>query len=286
MLSNPKLVLVQGTLNVVMRQNVTVSCLSQPGSPPVRYTLFKHNQQVSALNRSDLSPALFTLTISSASDVGEYKCKAEYNNSSGGKYSNSLNFTLIGTSCLHLPSTGYCRAMQPSLSLTEELNFTYLSSWQCSPSQVHNPSILHAQLFCTPSPACSLSCTQWFRLLSFLSTEPISKPVLSSPTSEAKKGQNVTLSCFSENGTLPITYLFFKGTQTISPQKTMQKREAAVIFLFIDSLSDFGTYKCKANNSFPNNTKYSNAFNFTLAGMNEKRLLLWTNWYHTKLTVF
>ncbi|XP_023794559.1 allergin-1 isoform X3 [Cyanistes caeruleus] len=190
MLSNPKLVLVQGTLNVVMKQNVTLSCLSEPGSPPVRYTLFKHNQQVSALNRSDLTPALFTLTISSASDMGEYKCKAEYNNSSGGKYSNSLNITLI---------------------------------------------------------------------------EPISKPVLSSPTSQAKKGQNVTLSCFSENGSLPITYLFFKGTQNISPQKTMQKREAAVIFLFIDSLSDFGTYKCKANNSFPNNTKYSNAFNFTLA---------------------
>ncbi|XP_014111297.1 PREDICTED: allergin-1 isoform X1 [Pseudopodoces humilis] len=190
MLSNPKLVLVQGTSNVVMKQNVTLSCLSEPGSPPVRYTLFKHNQQVSALNRSDLTPALFTLTISSASDMGEYKCKAEYNNSSGGKYSNSLKITLI---------------------------------------------------------------------------EPISKPVLSSPTSQAKKGQNVTLSCFSENGSLPITYLFFKGTQNISPQKTMRKREAAVIFLFIDSLSDFGTYKCKANNSFPNNTKYSNGFNFTLA---------------------
>ncbi|XP_041341601.1 allergin-1 isoform X4 [Pyrgilauda ruficollis] len=190
MVSNPKLVLVQGTLNVVMKQNVTLSCLSEPGSPPVRYTLFKHNQQVSASNRSDWSPALFTLTISSASDVGEYKCKAEYNNSSGGKYSNSLNFTLL---------------------------------------------------------------------------EPISKPVLSSPTSQAKKGQNVTLSCFSENGSLPITYLFFKGTQNISPQKTMQKREAAVIFLFINSHSDFGTYKCKANNSFPNNTKYSNSFNFTVA---------------------
>ncbi|XP_063265181.1 allergin-1 isoform X3 [Prinia subflava] len=191
MLSNPKLVLVQGTLNVVMKQNVTLSCLSEPGSPPVRYTLFKHNQQVSASNRSDLTPALFPLSISSASDAGEYKCKAEYNNSSSGKYSNSLNFTFI---------------------------------------------------------------------------EPISKPVLSSPTSQAKRGQNVTLSCFSENGSLPITYLFFKGTQNISPRKTMQKREAAVIFLFIDSLSDFGTYKCKAYNSFPNNTKYSNAFNFTLAG--------------------
>ncbi|NXS29427.1 MILR1 protein, partial [Pomatostomus ruficeps] len=190
MLSNPKLALVRGTLNVVMMQNVTLSCLSRSGSPPVRYTLFRHNQQVSALNRSDLSPALFTLTISSASDVGEYKCKAECNTSSGGKYSNSLSLTLL---------------------------------------------------------------------------EPISKPVLSSPTSQAKKGQNVTLSCLSENGSLPITYLFFKGTQNISPQKTMQKREAAVIFLFMNSLSDFGTYKCKASNNFPNNSKYSNPFNFTLA---------------------
>ncbi|KAM4761868.1 allergin-1 isoform 3-T4 [Cyanocitta cristata] len=95
MLSNPKLVLVQGALNVVMKQNVTLSCLSESAFPPVRYTLFKHNQQVSALNRSDLTPALFTLTINSASDVGEYKCKAEYIISSGGKYSNSLNFTLI-----------------------------------------------------------------------------------------------------------------------------------------------------------------------------------------------
>lgn len=124
MLSNPKLALVQGPLNVVMKQNVTLSCLSEPGYPPVRYTLFKHNQQVSALNRSDLTPALFTLTISSASDTGEYKCKAEYNNSSGGKYSNSLNFTFIGMSCCHLPSTGYCRGIQPSLFLTEELKFT------------------------------------------------------------------------------------------------------------------------------------------------------------------
>ncbi|NXP33583.1 MILR1 protein, partial [Leiothrix lutea] len=190
MSSNPRLAPVPESFNVVMKQNVTLSCSPKSGSPPVRYTLFKHNQQVSVLNRSDLSPALFTLTISSASDLGEYKCKAEYNNSRGGKYSNSLNFTFI---------------------------------------------------------------------------EPISKPVLSSPTSQAKKGQNVTLSCFSENGSLPITYQFFKGKQTISPQKTMQKREAAVIFLFIDSLSDSGTYKCKANNSFPNNTKYSNAFNFTLA---------------------
>ncbi|NXP24289.1 MILR1 protein, partial [Scytalopus superciliaris] len=189
MLSNPKLEPVQ-SLNVLMNQNVTISCSSASASPPVRYTLFKHNQQVSSLNRSDSTPALFTLTISSASDVGPYKCKAEYNTSPDGKYSNSLSFTFI---------------------------------------------------------------------------EPISKPVLSSPTSHAETGQNVTLSCFSENGSLPITYLFFKGKQSISPQKTMHKREAAVIFLFVNSSDDFGTYKCKANNSFPNSIKYSNSFNFTLA---------------------
>ncbi|NWQ98623.1 MILR1 protein, partial [Burhinus bistriatus] len=190
MVSNPRLMAVQRTLNVVMNQNVTLSCRSDSGSPPVRYTLFKNSQKVSTLNRPDLTPGLFNLTINSASDVGEYKCKAENKLSSGGKYSNSLNFTLI---------------------------------------------------------------------------EPISKPVLSSPTSQAKKGQNVTLSCLSKNGSLPITYVFFKGRQNISPPVKMHKREAAVIFLFINSSSDFGTYKCRAENSFCNSTKYSNSFNFTLA---------------------
>ncbi|XP_037261515.1 allergin-1 isoform X3 [Falco rusticolus] len=190
MISNPRLIPVHGTLNIVRNQNVTLSCHSDSGSPPVRYTLFKHNQKVSTLNRPDLTPSLFNLTINSANDVGEYKCKAENNISSGGKYSNSLNFTLL---------------------------------------------------------------------------EPVSKPMLSSPTAQAKKGQNVTLSCLSENGSLPITYIFFRGRQSISPPVKMQKREAAVIFLFINSSSDFGPYKCRAENSVHNNTKYSNSFNFTLA---------------------
>ncbi|KAJ7424420.1 allergin-1 isoform X1 [Willisornis vidua] len=161
-LSNPKLGPVQSGLDVVMKQNVTISCSSASASPPVRYILFKDSQQVSSLNRSDSDPALFTLTISSASDVGPYKCKAEDNTSPDGKYSNSLNFTLL------------------------------------------------------------------------------------------------------ENGSLPITYQFFKGNRSISPQKTMHKREAAVTFLFVNSSADSGTYKCKANNSFPNRAKYSYSFNFTL----------------------
>ncbi|KFV04066.1 Allergin-1, partial [Tauraco erythrolophus] len=190
MLSNPRLILLQGTRNVAMNQKVTLSCHSDSGSPPVKYTLFKHNQKLATLDRTDLTPGLFNLTINSASDLGEYKCKAENKITSGGKYSNSLNFILA---------------------------------------------------------------------------EPISKPVLSSSTSQAKKGQNVTLYCLSENGSLPITYIFFKGRQSISRPVKMRKREAAEIILFINSSSDFGTYTCRAENSFHNNTKHSNSFNFTLA---------------------
>ncbi|XP_025923314.1 allergin-1 isoform X3 [Apteryx rowi] len=190
MISSPTLRHVQGTLEVVMNQNVSLSCHSDSGYPPVRYTLFKGNQKVATLNGMGLTAVLFNLTINSASDVGEYKCKAEYRTPNDGKYSKSLNFSLI---------------------------------------------------------------------------EPVSKPVLSSPSSQAKKGQNVTLSCFSENGSLPITYIFFRERKSISRPMKMQKKEAAMFSLFIDSSSDFGTYKCRAENGFPNNTKYSNSFNFTLA---------------------
>uniref|UniRef100_A0A8C2UHA0 Ig-like domain-containing protein n=1 Tax=Coturnix japonica TaxID=93934 RepID=A0A8C2UHA0_COTJA len=98
-LSNPRLTPLHGTLEVVMYQNVSLSCHSDSGSPPIRYTLFKQRQQVSALNRTDLTPVVFNLTINSASDLGEYKCKAENEISNGEKYSRSLNFTLKGMSC-------------------------------------------------------------------------------------------------------------------------------------------------------------------------------------------
>ncbi|XP_048820899.1 allergin-1 isoform X2 [Lagopus muta] len=202
-LSNPKLTPLHGTLEVGMNQNVSLSCHSDSGSPPVRYTLFKHSQKVSALNKTDLTPALFNLTINSASDVGEYKCKAENEISNGEKYSRSLNFTL---------------------------------------------------------------------------KEPVSKPMLSSPNSQAKEGQNVTLSCLSEKGSLPITYTFFKDRQSIQAPVKMQKREAAVISVLIKSSSDFGMYKCKAENRLRNNTKYSNSFNFTLA---EKFTPPWFSTGHT-----
>lgn len=144
MLSNPKLRPVQETLNVVMNQNVTLSCHSDSGSPLVTYTLFICGQKVLTLNRTDLTPGLFNLTIKSASDVGEYKCKAESHISRDSKYSNGLNFTLIGMSCCPQPivfqpcvmqctcssrSQGllcsrYCFGLLRAPAPTAELNFT------------------------------------------------------------------------------------------------------------------------------------------------------------------
>uniref|UniRef100_A0A8B9VV01 Ig-like domain-containing protein n=1 Tax=Anas zonorhyncha TaxID=75864 RepID=A0A8B9VV01_9AVES len=131
-------------------------------------------------------------------------------------------------------------------------------------------------MFCSAVCAClvllwSLPCNQRCSLFScvflfvFLFSEPLSKPVLHSPTSQVKKGQNATLSCLSEKGNLPITYTFFKGKQSISRPVKMQKKEAAVTFVLINSCSDLGTYKCRAQNNFHNTTKYSNSFNFILA---------------------
>lgn len=44
-----------------------------------------------------------------------------------------------------------------------------------------------------------------------------------------------------------------------------------MIFLFISSSSDFGTYKCKAENRVRNKIQYSRGFNFTLAGMHGEK---------------
>ncbi|TFK03659.1 DNA replication complex GINS protein PSF1 [Platysternon megacephalum] len=95
--------------------------------------------------------------------------------------------------------------------------------------------------------------------------DPVSKPVLSTTTSQVRIGQNVTLSCHSENGSSPINYIFFKGRKTMSSKISMQEKAAAVLNVTINSPSDLGDYKCKAENNIPNNTKYSNSLNFTLA---------------------
>ncbi|CAM4661016.1 allergin-1 isoform X1 [Caretta caretta] len=190
-LSNPEFGSLQKSLEVQIGQNVTLSCQSTNGSLPINYTFFRGNQNLwPIITKEDRNPALFNLTVSSASDLGEYKCKVVNGISNSSKYSKSLNFTLL---------------------------------------------------------------------------DPVSKPVLSTTTSQVRIGQNVTLSCHSENGSSPINYIFFKGRKTMSSRIPMQGKAAAVLNVIINSPSDLGDYKCKAENNIPNTTKYSNSLNFTLA---------------------
>uniref|UniRef100_A0A674IHR3 Mast cell immunoglobulin like receptor 1 n=1 Tax=Terrapene triunguis TaxID=2587831 RepID=A0A674IHR3_9SAUR len=199
-LSNPEFGSLQKSLEVEIGQNVTLSCQSTNGSLPINYTFFRGSQNLwPIIPKKDRNPALFNLTISSASDVGEYKCKVENRISNSSKYSKSLNFTLL---------------------------------------------------------------------------DPVSKPVLSTTTSQVRIGQNVTLSCHSENGSSPINYIFFKGKKSMSSRISMQGKAAAVLNVTINSPTDLGDYKCKAENNIPNNTKYSNSLTFTLAGMCLSYLLL------------
>uniref|UniRef100_A0A8C0GEJ0 Ig-like domain-containing protein n=1 Tax=Chelonoidis abingdonii TaxID=106734 RepID=A0A8C0GEJ0_CHEAB len=183
----------QKSLEVGIGQNVTLSCRFTSGSLPINYIFFRGSQNLwPTIWKTDRNPALFNLTISSASDLGEYKCKVVHGISNSTKYSKSLNFTLL---------------------------------------------------------------------------DPVSKPVLSTTTSQVRIGQNVTLSCHSENGSSPINYVFFKGRKTMLSKISMQGKAAAVLNVTINSSSDLSDYKCKAENNIPNNTKYSNSLNFTLAGM-------------------
>ncbi|XP_019397926.1 PREDICTED: allergin-1 isoform X1 [Crocodylus porosus] len=190
LLSNPEVKLLKGSSEVMIGQNVTITCLSGSGSLPVSYTLFRDNQKLFTETKSERKPATFILTIKSASDIGKYTCKATNEIRKEAKYSKSFIFTLI---------------------------------------------------------------------------EAVSQPVLSSPTSRVKTGQNVTLFCLSENGSHPITYRFFRGNKSISPPICVEGKAAANISLTIKSSNFLGDYKCKAENKIPNSKKYSNSLRFTLS---------------------
>ncbi|XP_019349729.1 allergin-1 [Alligator mississippiensis] len=117
--------------------------------------------------------------------------------------------------------------------------------------------------------------TKYSKSLILTLIETVSQPVLSSPTSRVKTGQNVTLFCLSENGSHPITYRFFRGNKTISPPICVQGKAAANISLTINSSNVLGDYKCKAENRIPNSKKYSNSLRFTLSEKAGISYLLW-----------
>ncbi|XP_061477755.1 allergin-1 [Rhineura floridana] len=73
--------------------NVTLVCYSKTGCLPINYTLFfkKEALRYATTNKME-ERAVFNFTITSANNLGEYKCKAQNNN--GCKYSTGFNFAL------------------------------------------------------------------------------------------------------------------------------------------------------------------------------------------------
>nr|XP_020638123.1 uncharacterized protein LOC110073365 isoform X2 [Pogona vitticeps] len=99
---------------------------------------------------------------------------------------------------------------------------------------------------------------------------PCSEPVgvlIYSPSSETTIGANVTLECNLTTNCLPINYTLFFERCNIKGKAIKKKAKENIVFkLTINSRSELGEYKCKAQYLF-NNTfkaKYSSGFNFTL----------------------
>ncbi|XP_073901548.1 allergin-1 isoform X2 [Castor canadensis] len=88
-----------------------------------------------------------------------------------------------------------------------------------------------------------------------------SAPTLSSNTSTASIGQNVSLFCSNKNKTVETIYSLFLHKKHLAKKEGQGK---PVIFnIRISKASESGPYKCKAQVS--NCSKYSSEFNFTLA---------------------
>ncbi|XP_025024398.1 allergin-1 [Python bivittatus] len=84
-----------------------------------------------------------------------------------------------------------------------------------------------------------------------------------SPTPETTIGGNVTLECYWETDCLPINYTLFLNKMRALRPATQNRREEKVIFNFtVNSSSELGQYKCKAEGKIE--PAYSQGFNFTL----------------------
>ncbi|KAH0629295.1 hypothetical protein JD844_011249 [Phrynosoma platyrhinos] len=98
-------------------------------------------------------------------------------------------------------------------------------------------------------------------------SEPVRDLEIYSPVSETEVGGNVTLECKSSAKCLPINYtLLFKKTKALRHAIRTKEEDRMVFNFTINSTSELGEYKCKAQYRFNDaaKSKYSHGFNFTL----------------------
>ncbi|XP_053308769.1 platelet endothelial cell adhesion molecule [Spea bombifrons] len=87
---------------------------------------------------------------------------------------------------------------------------------------------------------------------------PVSKPVLAHESSGHRMvvlGDTIELSCWSHNGTLPITYSLFRGTELLGMVEVTSKKPA-VFKVNVTKSQDLVMYRCLAANR---NTRYNHS---------------------------
>ncbi|XP_069511104.1 allergin-1 isoform X2 [Ambystoma mexicanum] len=265
-------------------QNVTLLCFSREGSPPITYKLFRadvhlRHVQVEERNRS----AEFTFTLNNVSDTGEYKCTAENNFTAPKKYSAGLNITLfepLSNPVLFSNTNVTAIGQNVTLSCTSRGGFrpssymfykskSYLGTVHVgeeNKTAEYTVSIKYAsddgEYKCVTENNFTAS-KKYSYGLRFIIVEPVAKPKLYSSSLTAAVGQNVTLSCLSSSGSLPIKYSLFRGDMFLV-SVTRDDRLPATRTVLLNSSHDLGTYRCKAENKLPGHERYSESFNMTM----------------------
>ncbi|XP_043935369.1 allergin-1 [Protopterus annectens] len=94
---------------------------------------------------------------------------------------------------------------------------------------------------------------------------PVSTPQLQilPRISEVIIGEQVTLQCKAENGSLPITYTFFRGNEYLH-NITASERQSVTYHLTFHKPENSGKYYCKAENSVPGKGQISNEETITV----------------------
>nr|XP_060619089.1 allergin-1 isoform X2 [Anolis sagrei ordinatus] len=83
---------------IVLGENVTLECKSVAKCLPMYYSLFlnKHKERFTAVKNKEEERIVFNFTITSSSQLGEYKCRTQsrLKDPSTNKYSRAFNFVL------------------------------------------------------------------------------------------------------------------------------------------------------------------------------------------------
>ncbi|KAM4691161.1 platelet endothelial cell adhesion molecule-like [Rhinophrynus dorsalis] len=95
---------------------------------------------------------------------------------------------------------------------------------------------------------------------------PVSTPVLThqnQSSSTAALGDSIQLKCESQRGTLPITYVLFRGSVPLGSIERNDKKPA-VFKVNVTKPTDAEQYRCQASNGNTAGTRYSNPINITV----------------------